>query len=368
MRIIVGIIFMMAVIFGANFYVFTKLWYMMPINITGRIILVGFAILAVASPFLSVLIGDIFPMPVTSFLYRLGTSWIIIMMYLVIIFLLFDLIRITHILPVERLMYGSWLGLEILAVFMSIILTLGFVNYRNKNREELTITIHKKIKSEKPIKIVAISDLHLGYGIGKEEFRSWVQLINSEDPDILLIAGDAIDNSVKPLFDNGYAEVFKEIRTKYGIYMSLGNHEYISNLSKSMKFLKEAGVNLLRDSVAMIDDDFYIVGRDDMTNPNRKTIAQLVDSLDKSKPVIMIDHQPFNLDEVEKNGIDLQVSGHTHNGQILPISWVTKLIFEKPYGYVKKGDSHIYVSSGIGLWGGKFRIGTKSEYAVILMN
>ena len=368
MRIIVGIIFMMAVIFGSNFYVFYRLWYMMPANITGRTILVCFAVLAVSSLFLSILAGDIFPMPVTSFLYRLGTSWIIMMMYLVVIFLLFDLIRVTHLLPVERLMYGSWLGLGILTVFMSIIMTLGYVNYRNKNREELKITIHKEIQSGKPLKIVAISDLHLGYGIGKEEFRSWVQLINREDPDILLIAGDAIDNSTKPLFDKGFAEVFKEIRTKYGIYMSLGNHEYISDLSKSMKFLKEAGVNLLRDSVAMINDDFYIVGRDDMTNPNRKTIAQLTDSLDKSKPIIMIDHQPFKLDEVEKNGVDLQVSGHTHNGQVLPISWITKLIFEKPYGYIKKGDSHIYVSSEIGLWGGKFRIGTKSEYAVISIN
>ena len=367
MRFIVAIIFMITVIFGANFYVFYRLWYMMPANIVGRIILVCFALLAVTSPFLSMLIGDKFPMPVTSFLYKIGTSWIIIMLYLVIIFLLFDLIRITHIFPVERFMYGSWIGLGILTVFMSIIMTLGFVNYKNKNREEVKITINKEIKSAKPLKIVVISDLHLGYGVGKEEFRSWVELINNETPDVLLIAGDAIDNNVNPLNDGGFAEIFKEIRTKYGVYMSLGNHEYISDVSKSMKFLKEAGVNLLRDSVAIINDDFYIVGRDDMSNTNRKTIAELIDSLDKSKPIIMIDHQPYNLEEVEKNGIDLQVSGHTHNGQVLPISWITKLMYEKSHGYLKKGNSHIYVSSGIGIWGGKFRIGTNSEYAVILV-
>ena len=147
--------------------------------------------------------------------------------------------------------------------------------------------------------------------------------------------------------------------------MSLGNHEYIFDVSKSINFLNEAGITLLRDSVATVNDDFYIVGRDDMSNPNRKTIARLTESLDKSKPIIMLDHQPYNLDEVEKNGIDLQISGHTHNGQIWPISLITKLIFEKSHGYIKKGNSHIYVSSGIGLWGGKFRIGTNSEYTVI---
>ena len=367
MRSIFGILFMISVIFGSNFYLFHRLWNMMPVNITGRVLLICFAVFTIAAPVLSMFAGEKLPIPVTSFLYKAGTSWIIIMMYLVIIFLLLDFVRITHIFNVEQFMYGSWRSLGILAILITIIMAFGFVNYKHKNREELTITIDKNTNSGNPLKIVAISDLHLGYGIGIDEFRSWVQLINKEEPDILLIAGDLIDNSTYPLYKQGYAEVFKEIRTKYGIYMSLGNHEYIFDVSKSINFLNEAGITLLRDSVATVNDEFYIVGRDDMSNPDRKTIARLTESLDKSKPVIMLDHQPYNLDEVEKNGIDLQISGHTHNGQIWPISLVTKLIFEKSHGYIKKGDSHIYVSSGIGLWGGKFRIGTNSEYAVILM-
>ena len=367
MRFIVGIIFMITVIFGSNFYVFYRLWNMMPVNIIGRVILICFAIFALASPFLALFAGEKFPIPVTSVMYKTGTSWMLIMMYLVIIFLLLDLARIIHILPVERFMYGSWCGLGILAIFMSIVMTLGFVNYRNKNREELTITLDKKTASDNSLKIVAISDLHLGYGISKDEFRSWVQIINKEEPDVLLIAGDLIDNSAYPLHKDGYAEVFKEIRTKYGIYMSLGNHEYISDVSKSIKFLNETGITLLIDSVAIINDDYYIVGRDDRSHPDRKTIADLIATLDKSKPVIMLDHQPYNLEDVEKNGIDLQISGHTHNGQLWPISWITKLMYEKSQGYIKKGNSNIYISSGIGIWGGKFRIGTNSEYAVILM-
>ena len=367
MRFIFGILFIVVIVFGSNFYLFYRLWNMIPANVASRVLLICFAVFTFAAPILSMLVGEKLPIPVTSFLYKAGTSWIFIMMYLIIIFLLLDLARITHIFNVEQFTYGNWRGLVVITMFITIVMTFGFVNYKHKNREELTIKIDKKRESDNPLKIVAISDLHLGYGIGKEEFRSWVQMINKEAPDILLIVGDLIDNSTHPLYKGGFLEVFKEIRTKYGTFMSLGNHEYISNISESIKFLKETGITLLRDSVAIVNEVFYIVGRDDRSNSGRKTIAQLIDSLDKSKPIILLDHQPYNLNEVEKNGIDLQVSGHTHSGQLWPISWTTKLIYEKTHGYLKKGNSHIYVSSGIGLWGGKFRIGTKSEYVVILV-
>jgi predicted MPP superfamily phosphohydrolase len=149
------------------------------------------------------------------------------------------------------------------------------------------------------------------------------------------------------------------------VYASPGNHEYIAGISKSLAFLKEAGVTVLRDSVALINNAVYVAGRDDRTNAARKSVKELTDTLDKSKLLILLDHQPYQLEQAEKNGIDLQISGHTHHGQIIPLSWITEMIYEKAHGYLKKGDSHIYVSSGLGLWGGKFRIGTRSEYVVI---
>ncbi|KAA6307172.1 hypothetical protein EZS27_041161, partial [termite gut metagenome] len=182
--------------------------------------------------------------------------------------------------------------------------------------------------------------------------KGWIKLINKENPDIVLIAGDAIDNSVRPLYERGIAESFKQINTKYGIYASPGNHEYITGISSSLAFLKEAGITVLRDSVAFINDTFYIVGRDDRANNARKSLEELTDTLDKSKLLILLDHQPYNLEQAERNGIDLQISGHTHYGQIFPISLITEMMYEKAHGYLKKGDSHIYVSSGLGLWGG----------------
>lgn len=129
--------------------------------------------------------------------------------------------------------------------------------------------------------------------------------------------------------------------------------------------MKQAGINMLRDSSVLIDSCFYVVGRDDRSNPNRKPLKELIEPLDKSKFLVVLDHQPYHLEEAEQAGVDLQFSGHTHRGQVWPVSFVTDRIYEVSHGYKKKGNTNIYVSSGIGIWGGKFRIGTQSEYVVI---
>ena len=355
---------MFVVILSAHYYVFYRLWHMFPSGIIGRLLIV-LAICAFLSFFLPFLIGHIIPSSVTTVLHRVGTSWFFIFLYLLIAFLLLDLIRITHLLPVEKFLYNNWFGVGILLTLITGILTIGYFNYTRKERVELAISLAKEKKMEKPLKIVAISDLHLGYGIGKDELEQWVQLINKESPDVVLIAGDLIDNSTRPLIEQNMAESFSKIRTTYGIYFSVGNHEYISGISKSLDFLNKTDICVLRDSTVLVDDRFYIVGRDDRTNSDRKSIKDLTEFLDKSKPIILLDHQPYNLKEAEINKIDLQISGHTHRGQLIPISWITDLIFEKAHGYLKKENSHFYISSGLGIWGGKFRVGSQSEYVVI---
>ncbi|MDR2413506.1 MAG: metallophosphoesterase, partial [Odoribacteraceae bacterium] len=119
------------------------------------------------------------------------------------------------------------------------------------------------------------------------------------------------------------------------------------------------------DSVAGVDNAFYLVGRDDRQNPRRAALRALTDTLERSRPVIVLDHQPARLDEAVDAGVDLQLSGHTHEGQVWPVSWITHRVFELARGYKQKGNTRFYVSSGIGLWGGKFRVGTRSEYVVI---
>ncbi|MDO4715407.1 MAG: hypothetical protein Q4A44_03910 [Bacteroidales bacterium] len=135
--------------------------------------------------------------------------------------------------------------------------------------------------------------------------------------------------------------------------------------SASEELLRDAGIRLLIDQAVLVDSSFYIVGRDDAMNNSRQTISSLIQGLDSTKPIFLLDHQPRHLEQAEAAGVDLQISGHTHAGQVWPISWGVKAIYEQSHGYLRKGNTHFYVTSGIGLWGGKFRLGTQSEYVVI---
>lgn len=352
----------LAVYLAANFYVVYRLWWLMPPTVIGRTVLVAAAVVLSLSMFASMLLGSHMPSGLTAFLYKAGTSWFFILLYLLLIFLVCDLLRAVHIIP-KWIMYDNWKSLVTLIVFMTTLFTVGYAVYRNKKRVELTVTLDKDIP--KPIKIVMASDLHLGYGIGKKELGEWVGLINSENPDIVLFAGDVVDNNIKPLWKHGMSDSLKRIKSRYGVYMAPGNHEYISGLENCIVFLTSSGVDVLVDSAELVDNCFYIVGRDDMTNRGRKPLAEIMEGIDMSKPVIVLDHQPSDLNDAAVNRADVLLCGHTHHGQVWPINWITDAMFEKAHGYLKKDDTNIYVSSGIGLWGGKFRIGSRSEYVVI---
>jgi len=369
MRSIFFALIMLAVVLGTNFYIFHRIWSIIPANgYTLRLFFIISAAVLVSSFFVGFLGGNILPVPITSFFYRLGTSWFFICIYLLIIFVLIDILRFTHLFPMDKYVFGNWFSFGIIACVVTVVMTWGYFNYKDVKRVELHLAIDKEMGLNNPLKIVAISDLHLGFAIGKKEFEHWIELINKENPDIVLIAGDIVDNNIKMLEKQDFASSFRKLNAKYGVYAALGNHEYIGGISKSLDFLCHVGVKVLRDSVALIDDYFYVVGRDDRINSERKTIEELTASLDKSKPIFLIDHQPYHLDEAAKNGIDFQISGHTHHGQIFPISLITNMMYEKSHGYLKKGNSHIYVTSGLGIWGGKYRIATQSEYVVVEVN
>jgi len=362
----------------ANFYVFHHIWVAMPPTFIGRIALISFATVAIFSFFISFIAGDSLPIGLTSFLYKVGTAWLFILIYFFMVMAAKDLFglanRLFHFMPsdaITRYTKDNWIGLGLMVGFITLLMLCGYLKYQWKVRVELPVQMYKTMGdsiSSRPLRIVAISDLHLGYGIGKGELEKWIELINAENPDIVFIAGDIIDNNVRPLNAGNFAESFHKIKAPLGIYACPGNHEYISGFPESLNFIEKTGIHLLRDSVALVDSSFYVIGRDDRSNPKRKPLKDLVEGLDKSKPIFMLDHQPYNLEEAEAYGIDLQFSGHTHQGQVWPISLITKSIYEKDHGFIKKGNANIYVSSGIGIWGGKFRIGTQSEYVVIDVN
>jgi uncharacterized protein len=149
----------------------------------------------------------------------------------------------------------------------------------------------------------------------------------------------------------------------YGI---TGNHEYIGGVEPACKYLEEHGVVMLRDSIVTIADAFTLVGREDVSarqfgGLRRKPLGEVMSSVNRNLPVILMDHQPVRLQEAVDQGVDLQFSGHTHNGQLWPFNYIAQAVYELSWGYMKKGNTQIYVSCGVGTWGPPMRTGNTPE-------
>lgn len=352
----------------SNIYVAYSLWQMMPAFTIARIVMISILLIGLVSPFIFFAFGESLPVPTASLLYKIGTSWMIAFFYLFMFVLLIDIFKLSahifHFIDKETIRsifrhniitFSSLIGITLL------LLVLGNINYHNKRRIHIPI---KDAKVENPIRIVAISDLHLGYTIGKKELQKWVNIINKEKPDMILIAGDLIDNQLRPVLAQNMHKDLQKLNAPLGIYACTGNHEYISGIKESSDFFKKAGITLLRDTSIDINN-ITIIGREDYSHKNRKELSEIINGTSNDNFKILLDHQPNHLDDAVEANVDLQLSGHTHYGQVFPASLVTKKLFEMPHGYKQKGNTHIYVSSGLGIWGGKFRIGTQSEYVVI---
>ena len=357
---------------AGNLYVFWRLWIMIPPNPFSYAALIVFASVAVLSLFIFVFACDAMPIKVSRAFFAIGASWLFTLLYFVIIFAVNDLIglsnKVLHFMPSDaltRYTKDNWIGLIFVVGFIALLMICGYLKYQWKVRMEVPIHTEKNIGNRESIRIIAISDLHLGYGIDKDEFEGWIATINKEKPDVIVIAGDIIDNSVRPLNDNKFYESFSKFEAPLGVYACLGNHEYMSGIDKSLDFLSKTGITVLKDSHIMIDSTLCIIGRDDYFNMKRKSLQSLTASLSDSVYTILLDHQPHNIEEPAQYDIDLVVAGHTHQGQVWPLSMVTKQLYKLDHGHKKVKQTDVVVSSGIGIWGGKFRIGTQSEYYVI---
>jgi len=355
-------------------YVSWHIWEVLPLPVVWRGGAVGLFVIAFLLMFAGFLgVNERLPLTMSKVVYEIGNSMIMVLLYLVLVFVVLDLCRFAHFIPKAWLYHNGYMAIGVTA-FIVLLLGYGYWHFQNKYRQELTLKTSKVVSdtsmkgktvddasAKKTKKIVLLSDLHLGYHIDRKEFARWVDIINAEHPDLILIGGDIIDISVRPLLLEDVAEEFH--RLKAPVYACLGNHEYYASEPKAKEFYDKAGVVLLRDSVATVDG-ITIIGRDDRTNTHRKPLKDLMKQVDNNHYTILLDHQPYHLEEAEKAGIDFQFSGHTHDGQVWPISWITRAMYEKSFGYLKKGDTQYYVSSGMGIWGAKFRIGTRSEYVV----
>ena len=301
------------------------------------------------------------PRRLALFLESVGNSWLLFTLYMVLALAVMDLLRLVRV----RIPF---------AFYTSLALTLGILgyghyHYNNPNTQEINIVINKFFnKPDRPLRVVGISDVHLGYETNKERLADYVRRINALEPDLILIAGDLIDHNLTPVKAQRMQDELSLLKAPLGVFMVPGNHDYFAHIDEVADFLKRTPVTLLRDSVVTLSNGLQIVGRDDRRNRDRAEVSDLVQQTDSSKPILLLDHQPYDLDKAVAAGVDLQLSGHTHHGQVWPLNYLTDYLFELSYGYEKRGDTHFYVSSGLSLWGPPYRIGTDSEMVLFLID
>ena len=302
------------------------------------------------------LAGSHIPEPLIGAMYKWGSIWLVFILYMSISLVIFNVARYFFPSIIKNSLSASLTVTFLLLIY-------GYINYLNPQIKNIDITIDKPIAGDS-ITIVGISDLHMGYGTGKKRVRKLVNMINEQSPDAVIIAGDLIDNNLKPLYSENMGDELEKLVAPMGIFMAPGNHEYICGIKESIRFVENTPVKMLIDNVATLPNGIQIICRDDATNSRRLPLKELLLKADVSKPTILIDHQPLEIALKDSHKIDVQFSGHTHNGQIWPGSIITSKLFEQAYGYRKWKYSHVYVSSGASLWGPPFRIGTNNEIVV----
>lgn len=321
-----------------------------------------------------------------------GTTWMLFTIYMTVLLLLYDLIRyINRKKKIFSLDFASKKPrlIYFCASLLIVIITMGYGNYRfwHPVVTEMNLTVEKHSPNVKNLRIVVATDIHAGYLIDKKIVSMYVDKIMEQKPDLILLVGDIIDYDAKSLYEQRMETEFLRLKAPYGVYASTGNHEYIElEETKDEKILwlsQKAGMTILRDTTVMIADSFYLVGREDDQCETRKNLPEIMQGVNKDYPVIVMNHEPHALQEEVDAGADIAVYGHTHNGQFFPVNSImavssmiyntglipermkVRSMYELPFGYKKKDNTHIYVSSGLGLAGPQYRIGTISEIVVL---
>jgi|WetSurMetagenome_2_1015567.scaffolds.fasta_scaffold07082_6 uncharacterized protein len=355
-----------------NIYLFVRGWQSIPGQGASHFIYAVLFIFCATSVFVAVFVGNRLPLWLSRIFDITGGYWIILFVFILLAAFTGDLLRLAnHFFGI----FPDWVKsnytqvklLYLLATLLIIMIIsgIGFYRFSHPKVTNLEIATGNKIKSSSDFKMIIASDIHLGQLIRKGRLQKWVALINQQHPDIVIFGGDVFDHNLLAVIAQGMDKELSKINARCGVYAVPGNHDYYAGIDEALKYLKSSGIHILRDSVVTIDNRIVLIGRDDLTNKGRKPLATLIKGISGDLPSVLIDHQPVSIAESVDNKIDVHFSGHTHNGQIFPFSYFVSKIYPLGYGYKKIGNTHCYVSSGLGLWGAAIRLGTNSEIVLI---
>jgi len=316
---------------------------------------------------------------ITSIVILIGATYLGVFIYSILLFFAVDVIRfilkkINIGQPIKQKLDKIYCNGISIFVIVFILVGLGIWNAQNQVVTNYEVNINKDAGKITSLNVVMISDVHMGITIKENGVNKMVNSINELNPDIVLFCGDIFDESTPTKLKEYSTEAFKNIKSKYGVYDITGNHDYSAgDLAETISYFEDANIKFLQDESIKIADSFYIVGRNDpasrrVTGQEVKQLSDVLKDVDKALPIIVLNHRPENLEEAETENVDLQLSGHTHDGQIFPGNLVTNYLNEKGYGHLIKDDFNLIVSSGYGTWGPPMRIGSKSEIVNIRVN
>ena len=314
------------------------------------------------------------PGPLNTLLTVGGSVWMAALYYLTLVCLLIDLVRLLDrfcpFIPADWRTSPAKIG-GIVVFGVVLILAYGAWNATHTVWKTYEIELDKMAGDLTEMRIVMVSDIHLGKVVDNQRLQFLVDQINARRPDLVLLAGDVIDEDIGHFIDQDMASTFRQLQSRFGVFAVLGNHEYIGRETEAaIELMRSGGIIVLRDSYFSVENRFIVAGRDDWDRERflgspRKPLSQWLQGIDPAKPLFLMDHQPRELAAAQAIGADLVVSGHTHRGQLYPNHWVTQRLYELDWGYLQKGTLHAVVSSGFGTWGPPIRTSAKSEIVEI---
>jgi predicted MPP superfamily phosphohydrolase len=337
-----------------------------------------FVVVVLMYPFVRI-VGKRLPVKLSDALSLIGGMWFAAMLYFTLLLIVLDVVYLlaqwidpaADYLSDHLSQINAYTFFGVLLVVVSLLI-YGYQNALRIRMQRINLAIDKPIPGLQRLKLVFASDIHLGHIIGRRTLQRLVDAINDENPDLVLFPGDLVDEELQPVIDKDLGVIFEQLKPKYGVFAVTGNHEYIGGANKAVEYLSRHGIRFLRDEAIEIDGAFALAGREDASSSNfigtkRKSLKNILSEVNTQLPIIVMDHQPIALQEAADNGADLQISGHTHHGQMWPLQAITRRVFRLSRGYMKIMNTHFYVSTGAGSWGPRVRIGNHPEVVSITL-
>lgn len=359
---------------SANFYIFLRGWQAIShITFVKPVYIIVF-LFSATSYVLSRILSPNIPDALYLIMLWAGSFWFAFMLYFFLFIVLIDFTRLLNyffnIYPsfiLNNYQAAKFITFISVITLTIIIVIAGYINSRNIKINYAEINIPKKHSKIDELNVVLVADFHLTPINDGKHLDKIVEKINQLNADIVLMPGDVLDDDLKILRKGNIGDGLANIKSKYGVFVSNGNHEFIIGVEEADRYMKELGLNVLRDSAVLIDNSFYVIGREDRAKPNftgeeRKSLREILKDVDKNYPVIIVDHTPLGLEEIVNEDIELQLSAHTHHGQLFPLNLITaNIVYEVSWGYLRKGYTQFYVTCGVGTWGPPVRLGSDAE-------